>query len=54
MAAKGTTEAGNNNTSASQRVNVNFHVTKLANPDKKLHALCLVIQPIIVAKNNQN
>ena len=39
--AKGASEAGQSSTQ--QQVNINFHVTKLANPEKKLHAVCLVI-----------
>ncbi len=34
-------------------VPINFHATKISNPEKKLHALCLVLQPVIVAKNSQ-
>ena len=33
-------------------VPINFHATKISNAEKKLHALCLVIQPVIVAKAN--
>lgn len=37
-------------TSEKIKVPINFHVTKLSNPEKKLHALCLVLQPVIVQR----
>ena len=42
-ATKGSSEAGDVAGKEQQRVNINFHVTKLANPEKKLHAVCLVL-----------
>ena len=51
-ASKGGTEAQTGSANL-QKVNINFHVTKLSKPDTKLHALCLVLQPIIVAKASQ-
>ena len=35
-------------------VPINFHATKISNAEKKLHALCLVLQPVIVAKATTN
>lgn len=41
---KATSEAGQE---SALTVPINFHVTKLHNADKKLHAYCIVMQPII-------
>ena len=44
---KATSEAGQD---SALTVPINFHVTKLHNADKKLHAYCIVLQPIIRTK----
>lgn len=44
---KATSEAGQE---SALTVPINFHVTKLHNADKKLHAYCIVMQPIIRTK----
>ena len=46
--SKGSQTASGDGSNAVQTVNINFHVTKLTDPAKKLHALCLVLQPVIV------
>lgn len=44
----------NNTAEKDTKVNVNFYVTKLNDENKKVHGYCLVIQPIIIIKNEQS
>lgn len=44
----GSSEAGDQ--PPQQKVNINFYVTKISDTQKKLYGLCVVLQPIIVAR----
>lgn len=50
--SRGSSDASAAASETVQKISINFHVSKISDLDKKLHTLCLVLQPIVVVKNN--